>query len=176
MRRKRVWLAVRVWLLVGISMAFVFWLAVSGLGDKDPLSWALIGSTVVGAIYSMVLAFREHRDLQAALSEAEEDPKELLQRRIHRVNEAVALAASEMQALQRDLEAQQAASSALLAQAEEQQRLLEINQEQAERIRHILVGETKATIRDEGRKQWMFFALGIVVSIPIGVAINLFVP
>ncbi|MGW4413069.1 hypothetical protein ACWEJ6_54625 [Nonomuraea sp. NPDC004702] len=51
-----------------------------------------------------------------------------------------------------------------------------MNIEQAENIRQILLGETKATIRAERRTQWMFFALGAAVSIPIGVAINLLVP
>ncbi|MBF8192086.1 hypothetical protein ITP53_41690 [Nonomuraea sp. K274] len=81
-----------------------------------------------------------------------------------------------MDDLRRDLEAQQVAREALITQAEEQQRLLEANEEQAERIRQILVGKTKATIRAERRQQWMFFALGMAMSIPIGVVINLLVP
>ncbi len=81
-----------------------------------------------------------------------------------------------MDDLRRDVEAQQAAREVLLTQAEEQQRLLSVNREQAEKIRQILVGETKATVRAERRQQWMFFALGVLVPIPIGVLINLLVP
>ncbi|WP_431928586.1 hypothetical protein [Nonomuraea jabiensis] len=110
------------------------------------------------------------------IAAAAEDPGQTLRRRIAEVNRAFAETASLMDDLGRDLEAQQVARDALVLQADEQQRLLEINQEQAEKIRHILVGETKSTIRAERRQQWMFFALGILVSIPIGVAINLLVP
>ncbi|QYC42522.1 hypothetical protein Nocox_24595 [Nonomuraea coxensis DSM 45129] len=78
-----------------------------------------------------------------------------------------------MDELERDIQAQQAASEALLTQAEEQESLLAINQEQAEKIRKIIVGETKATIRSERRQQWMFFAAGLLLSIPIGVLVNL---
>ncbi|MER7363302.1 hypothetical protein [Nonomuraea wenchangensis] len=104
------------------------------------------------------------------------DPAERLKRRVIAINATFSEAATLMSDLQRDLAAQQAAREVLVAQAEEQQRLLEVNEEQAEKIRQILIGETKATIRAERRQQWMFFALGVVVSIPIGVMINLFVP
>ncbi|MER7506094.1 hypothetical protein AB0L05_30480 [Nonomuraea pusilla] len=116
------------------------------------------------------------RDWQRRLAHAAEDPGKVLRDRITRINDAFAEAASLMEDLRRDLEAQQAARETLVAQAEEQQRLLEVNEEQAEKIRQILVGETKATIRAERRQQWMFFTLGVLVSIPIGVAINLLVP
>jgi hypothetical protein len=39
-----------------------------------------------------------------------------------------------------------------------------------------VIGETKATLRAERRTQWMFFALGLAASIPIGVLINILVP
>lgn len=110
------------------------------------------------------------------IKEAREDPGEVLRRRIKRVNVAFTEATALMDDLQRDLAAQQAAREELLSQGEEQQRLLAVDQEQAEKIRHILVGETKATIRAERRQQWLFFALGATISIPIGVAINLLVP
>lgn len=44
------------------------------------------------------------------------------------------------------------------------------------KIRQILIGETKAAIRAERRTQWMFFALGLLASIPIGLAIEVLVP
>lgn len=92
------------------------------------------------------------------------------------MNKAFVAATTLMDDLQREIAAQQAALRELTRQAEEQQRLRDIDPEQAERIRQILVGETKATIRAERRQQWMFFALGVLASIPIGVAINLLVP
>lgn len=111
-----------------------------------------------------------------AMKAFDPDPRTRLRSRIQGVNAAFAEAGELMDELRRDLEAQQTARDILLAHAEEQQQLLELNQEQAEKIRRILVSETKATIRTERRQQWMFFALGILVSIPIGIAINVFVP
>ncbi|TMR91338.1 hypothetical protein [Nonomuraea basaltis] len=158
---------------IGASLVWFRYEPRSVIDSVDVVSLIVSAVPLLIALWA---SWRSRTKAHRALSEAEEDPKEVLQRRVERVNQAVATAASEMQALQRDLEAQQAASAALIAQAEEQQRLLEINQEQAEKIRHILVGETKATIRAEGRKQWLFFGLGVLASIPVGVAINIFVP
>jgi hypothetical protein len=107
---------------------------------------------------------------------ADEDPGERLQRRIEAVDTAFAEAASLMDDLRRDLEAQHAARDALLEQADEQQQLIELNREQAEKIRKILVGETKATIRAERRREWLFFLLGFLASaaasVPIGIWVN----
>ncbi|MEV0313547.1 hypothetical protein [Nonomuraea fuscirosea] len=170
----------RRWLLYVIATAAfaaaVLAMILRALGLQFVAAQVLLVAAALTAAAVLVFVLAEGRQRTRAISDAEEDPKEVLRRRVERVNRAVAAAASEMQELQRDLEAQQAASAALLSQAEEQQRLLEINQEQAEKIRHILVGETKATLRAEGRKQWMFFGLGVLVSIPIGVMINIFVP
>ncbi|WP_055480869.1 hypothetical protein [Sphaerimonospora mesophila] len=116
------------------------------------------------------------REYRQRLEKAAEDPRQRLEERIQAVSAAFAEAAALMGDLQRDLAAQQVAREAILAQAEEQQRLLSLNQEQAENIRHILLGETKATIWAERRQQWFFFALGALVSIPIGALINLLVP
>ncbi|MBG0833121.1 hypothetical protein HS041_36055 [Planomonospora sp. ID67723] len=135
--------------------------------------WAVsLAIFVLGVIVVVLFLHRFERRLE----QIEDPPRERLGRRIAAVNAAFTEAARLMDELQRDLAAQQAAREAIIAQAEEQQRLLEINQEQAEKIRHILVGETKATIRAERRQQWLFFALGAAMSVPIGVAINLLVP
>ncbi|MEV0821927.1 hypothetical protein [Nonomuraea rubra] len=123
---------------------------------------------------TLVYVFERRR--KRRLKQAAEDPRQRLHHRIAEVNAAFANAAALMDELQRDLAAQQATREALIAQTEEQQRLLEIDEGQAEKIRTILVGETKATIQAERRQQWMFFTFGVIASIPIGVAINLLVP
>ncbi|MEV4472832.1 hypothetical protein [Nonomuraea sp. NPDC049504] len=138
--------------------------------------WWVIAVGAVFLVGSPTLVHLLERDRKRRLKRAAEDPSRQLHDRIREVNTAFTKAAALMHDLQRDLAAQQAAREALIAQAEEQQRLLEIDQGQAERIREILVGETKATIQAERRQQWIFFALGALVSIPIGVAINLLVP
>ncbi|MEV4016365.1 hypothetical protein AB0J35_38290 [Nonomuraea angiospora] len=125
---------------------------------------------------SAISLLRVAAEMPDRIGQVAEDPKKVLRDRVTRVNAAFAEATALMDELRRDLDAQQAARDALLAQAEEQQRLLEIDKEQAEKIRQILIGETKTTIRAERRQQWMFFALGVAASIPIGVAINMLVP
>jgi hypothetical protein len=134
----------------------------------------LAASIVIIATFAIMLINRQQA--RRRLAQAAEDPGQVLRDRISQVDAAFTEAASLMDDLRRDLEVQQATRDALVAQAEEQQRLLEVDQEQAERIRQILVGETKATIRAERRQQWMFFALGVATSIPIGIMINLLVP
>ncbi|MEU6778577.1 hypothetical protein ABZ912_05190 [Nonomuraea angiospora] len=151
----------------------IFFLMASAYLGTTGLEWAAVATAIL-AFFSLALMVRAEGNQRIA--QAAEDPRERLRQRAQVVTEAVSEAAKLMDELRRDLEAQQAAREALVAQAEEQQRLLEINQEQAEKIRHILIGETKATIRAEQRQQWMFFALGVVVSIPIGVMINILVP
>ncbi|WP_182909344.1 hypothetical protein [Microbispora sp. H13382] len=120
--------------------------------------------------------FLEAQSRSIYLDQAQPDPGQRLRNRIDGVNRAFTDVVRLMDDLRRDVEAQQAAREVLLTQAEEQQRLLSVNREQAEKIRQILVGETKATVRAERRQQWMFFALGVLVPIPIGVLINLLVP
>ncbi|MET9343131.1 hypothetical protein [Nonomuraea sp. NPDC003804] len=66
-----------------------------------------------------------------------------------------------------------------MRQAEEQQRLLGADAEQAEqaeKIRQILLGETKRSIKAERRRQWGYILADAVWSVPVGVAINLVVP
>ncbi|AWS44523.1 hypothetical protein [Streptosporangium sp. 'caverna'] len=133
--------------------------------------------SVVATIGGLIILVRSmHRQNDRRMDFAREDTRKRLQRQVEAVNQAFSLATTLMNGLHREFEAQQATREALLTKVEDQQRLLEVNQEQAEKIRHILVGETKATIRAERRTQWMFFFLGVGVSIPIGIAINLLVP
>ncbi|TYB71212.1 hypothetical protein FXF51_01890 [Nonomuraea sp. PA05] len=154
---------------IGLEETIRGWTAGLPLVIKIPLGFA--GLVFLLGVVHVFVSF-----LGSDWDSADEDPGDRLRHRIKRVNEAFGEAATLMDELDRDLRAQQAARDALLSQAAEQERLLEIDKEQAERIRQILVGETKATIRAERRTQWMFFALGAAVSIPIGVLINILVP
>lgn len=160
-------------LIIFVSFAFPF----AANAVKDPgLRWLLSGAGIFASTLGTVLAIRAYRISRRRQQEAAEDPGERLQRRADAVNASFKEAISLMADLRRDLDAQQAARKKILNEAKAQQRLLSVNAEQAENIREILVGETKATISAERRTQWLFFALGAVVSIPIGVAINLLVP
>ncbi|MEU6722285.1 hypothetical protein ABZ917_01075 [Nonomuraea wenchangensis] len=77
---------------------------------------------------------------------------------------------------QQELAVLEAEVKARTAQIDELDKLLAIKKEQAAAIRKMLLEVLDATLVAEGRKQWMFLALGVVASIPVGVAINLLVP
>ncbi|MFD0883373.1 hypothetical protein ACFQ08_02205 [Streptosporangium algeriense] len=160
-------------LLIFISLAFPF---ASDLVADPGLGWLLSTAGIFTSVLGLALTIRASRISRKRQQEAEEDPGERLHRRVEAVNVSFKEALSLMADLRRDLDAQQAARKQLITQAKEQQRLLSVNEKQAENIRQILAGETKAAIRTERRQQWMFFALGAAVSIPIGILINLFVP
>ncbi|WP_182887119.1 hypothetical protein [Microbispora sp. H10885] len=141
----------------------------------NPLSpvWILTGALlsmpyVALGVLDRLRRGRDRRRLDAAADE----PGKRLNDRIRAVSDAFTEAATLMNELQRDLKAQQAARETLLTEAQRQQKLLEVDKEQAEKIREILIGETKATIRAERRQQLLFFALGLVASVPIGVLVN----
>ena len=70
------------------------------------------------------------------------------------------------------MDAQTVARDALIAQAAEHKQLAEIDQEQAIKVRAILLGESRAEAARQKRTQWKFFILGVAVSIPVGFAIN----
>ncbi|MFF4419134.1 hypothetical protein ACFYY8_41940 [Streptosporangium sp. NPDC001559] len=166
-------------MVFGLAVVTAAVVAVHQKYSSEPL-WMVLGvfaPLVVPAAIAVTVGFvQERRERRRRLERAAEDPGEVLRRRVEAVNTAFTEAASLMDDLRRDLAAQQAAREELFAQAEEQQRLLAIDQEQAEKIRQILVGETQATIRAERRQQWLFFVLGFaasaLASIPIGIWVN----
>ncbi|WP_405085056.1 hypothetical protein [Microbispora sp. NBC_01389] len=143
--------------------------------EINPLSplWILTGALLsIPYVALGILGWLGRGRNRERLGAAADKPGKRLNDWIKAVNDAFTEAATLMHELQRDLRAQQAAREALLTEAERQQKLLEVDQEQAEKIREILVGETKATIRAERRQQLLFFALGLAASVPIGVFVN----
>ncbi|MER5645777.1 hypothetical protein [Streptosporangium sp. NPDC002524] len=74
-----------------------------------------------------------------------------------------------MDELRRDLSAQQAAREKLIAEAEHQQQLLEVNEEEAEKIRQIIVGETQRSVRNQRLREWGFFLAGLALSVPLNI-------
>ncbi|MFI9841604.1 hypothetical protein ACIHFD_31535 [Nonomuraea sp. NPDC051941] len=142
---------------------------------KIPEAFAVAIAAAIMVLPVYLVASGEGRT-QAEEDPAKEDPAQVLRRRVQAVNQAFTEAVALMDLLRRDLDAQQAAREALLAEAERQQRLLELNEEEAEKIRQILIGETKASIRAGRRRELRFFLAGILLSaalsIPIGIWVN----
>ncbi len=163
------------WIVI-LVVLFLAYAAANGPSNSTVAAWALGGLAVLIAGAILIFGIRSARQTSNRIKQAAEDPRELLRERVRKVNSAFTEATTLMDELRRDLAAQEAARDTLLRQALEQQQLLEVSEEQAEKIRQILVGETKETIRDERRQQWLFFGLGVAASIPIGIMINLFVP
>ncbi|WP_127936847.1 hypothetical protein [Nonomuraea polychroma] len=142
----------------------------------EPAAFGMGIALLLGFIVAPAQAIHQGLHYLKRLRQAKEDPRQQLRRRVDAVNNAFAEAATLMDELRRDLEAQQAARDQLLAEAEHQQRLLELNKEEAKKIRQILVNETKATIRAAWRREVGFFLAGVLVSaalsVPIGIWVN----
>ncbi|GAA4573739.1 hypothetical protein GCM10023193_68220 [Planotetraspora kaengkrachanensis] len=152
-----------------------FALTIVGALSADNLT--VVAATAAGSVLLITTQFLwASRRRRKALEQAGEDPGERLRRRVESVSAAFTEAVTLMDDLRRDVEAQQATRQALITEAERQQQLLAVNRGEAERIREILIGETKETLRAERRREWMFFVLGFaasaVVSVPIGILVN----
>ncbi|MFG3438355.1 hypothetical protein ACGF0J_14020 [Nonomuraea sp. NPDC047897] len=126
---------------------------------------------VVRRLRRLAAKAEEERTQQAEL-----DPRERLRKHIDALNAAFAQSMIAMEDLKRDIEVQQAIRDDLIAQAEEHRETLAVEPEHAERTRRVYVRAARDALRAERGQQWMFFALGALISIPIGVAINLLVP
>ncbi|MFI7447134.1 hypothetical protein ACIBQX_06485 [Nonomuraea sp. NPDC049714] len=159
---------------------FTIIVGLTGFGVLEIDPWFSLGSGLA-ALLTMSFALagwvtQEAIRLRRQLKYARDEPSQQLRHRVEAVNTAITEAADLMDELRRDVEAQQAAREALLAEAERQQRLLELNKDEAEKIRQILVGETKATIRAAWRRELAIFFAGVLISgalsIPIGIWVN----
>ncbi|MGV9383354.1 hypothetical protein ACWDRB_46595 [Nonomuraea sp. NPDC003707] len=143
---------------------------------STPASWIVIAASAAlgtfGAAWMWRLSKAEkQRQLQLAARRAHP-----LKPRVEAVTAAFAEASQLMAELQHDLELQQAAHQILAEAVDEHQNFLDVNHEQAQKIREIVLSDIHANRRGDRRQQWLFFILGVAVSIPIGVVINVLVP
>ncbi|NAS22491.1 hypothetical protein GT755_12440 [Herbidospora sp. NEAU-GS84] len=162
-------------LIPSIARAFVYGLlaavVIFGLpyltnDDGTPLipapTWLMV---LIGALIFAVGLILE---LTAETSHRLADPAQILRERITNVNRAFDDAVNLMADLQAELTRQQVAHQAVIAAAEKQKRLLEVDLEQAEKINQLLRGDA---IRAR-RREIALFAAGMLCSIPIGFAVN----
>lgn len=156
--------------ILGVCLPILAYSALALLHVRS--NWVAITTLVLAAVVGAASGFWHSIKTMLELGLRPEDPAERLKRRIRRVNEAFADAATLLDELRRDLEAQQIARERILAEAEHQQGLLELNRDEAEKIGKLITGETQATIRAGRRRDWMFFVLGIAVSVPVGILVN----
>ncbi|NUT39871.1 MAG: hypothetical protein HOV86_07740 [Thermoactinospora sp.] len=107
---------------------------------------------------------------------AQEDLQWAMRERMNEVRKAIDRSSEVLHDLRLYMDEQQHAADVLLKRAERQRRLLEVDEDQAQAIRQILIEESVQNVRSGRRREWMFFVLGMAASIPIGVMINLYVP
>ncbi|GAA1628265.1 hypothetical protein GCM10009733_026260 [Nonomuraea maheshkhaliensis] len=142
-------------------------------------NWVEQASWVAGIIslpLSVIFLVQALRMSRQRLEESQEDPSEALEDRIRRATESFAETGRLLAELQNTFSVQQAALKKVTEEAEEQALLRDMDPETAEKMRRIIVGETKATLRAERRTQRLYFAGGVLLSIPIGALINWLVP
>ncbi|WP_143022287.1 hypothetical protein [Nonomuraea maritima] len=163
---------------VGLTLVFLVVGTTEGIFDPEPdwLLWLFSGAAVVSLGSSLVLSWYTDRPRRAAVEQAERSPSERLRELNTMVESSMAVTAQFMDRLVRELESQKAAAEATIAEGEERARWLDINKGEAEKMRQLLVGETKATISAQRRRDWMLVGIGALISIPIGAMINLLVP
>jgi hypothetical protein len=71
-----------------------------------------------------------------------------------------------------EFQLQAAAAEKIKAEAEQNQRLAELNAEQAQAVKELVESVQNRASRIGGRQQWLFFLAGVLFSVPLGVAGN----
>lgn len=156
-----------------VTLAALSYIAIWANGDPPPVALVLTAPAVTVLI---VDAWQSRKRRRTAVEQAERSPAERLRELNAQVAASMQNTASLLERLSRELEDQKAAAEATIAEGEERARWLEINREEAEKVRQLIVGETKETLRAQRRRDWMLLGAGALLSIPIGVLINLLVP
>jgi hypothetical protein len=167
-------------LSVLLTVAYLVLGPLSGIIEEIP-DWAAFAFVTVVALWITVLNVRaalyhERLRYKEALEDAARDPSDRLRGRIEEVGDAFASAVMLMDELQRELTSQEAAHRQLVEQANHQRTLVGMDREEAEAVQALILGATKEDHARQKRQQWLFFALGVLMSVPIGIAINLLVP
>ncbi|MEV4067248.1 hypothetical protein [Nonomuraea dietziae] len=142
-------------------------------GWSIPTRW-WTGASVM-ALFIIARLLRWKRKARRLLGK-EEDLQWAMRERMDEVRKAIDRSGQVLHDLRLYMDEQKHAADVLLERAERQRRLLEVDKDQAQVIRQILIEESVQNMRTGRRREWMFFALGMAASIPIGVLINLYVP
>ncbi len=136
------------------------------------VKWVARTIVIITPVMAMWAGYRRHIKTMREMGLSRDDPAGRLRYRVRRVNKAISEAAELMDELRRDLAAQQAAREKIIAEAEMQQQLLEVNKEEAKKVRQIIVGETKRSIRIQHYREWAFFLVGLALSVPLNILSN----
>ncbi|MGW7530885.1 hypothetical protein [Amycolatopsis sp. NPDC054798] len=103
-------------------------------------------------------------------------PRPTLTDRINQLRDNLASSASLIDEINAELKLQTTALERVRAEAEENQRLVELNKAQADAVREVMAKAVHAAQQQAARKgskqQWWFFGAGLAFSIPLGVGVN----
>jgi hypothetical protein len=111
------------------------------------------------------------------------DQSELLKLRVQGVsdafdhaNNAFAAATTLMEELRRELAAQEAAHRQLVAEAEHQRTLINMDRAEAEAVQAIILKHTKTDASRQRVREWTFFGAGLLLAVPINILSDLIGP
>ncbi|MER7861687.1 hypothetical protein ABTX61_21450 [Amycolatopsis japonica] len=135
-----------------------------GLGDAST-SWVTLLTGLLAAGASVISLWSARRSAQPRKPPSIADDIETLQENLTR-------SARLMKKVQSEVDLQVAALAKVKAEAEENQRLAELNKEQAEAVRRVIASTNEAAAKPNRRQQWLFFLAGLFSSVPLGVAGN----
>ncbi|MGI5290894.1 hypothetical protein ACQEVF_47330 [Nonomuraea polychroma] len=111
------------------------------------------------------------------------DRGELLKIRVQRVsdafdhaNNAFAEATTLMEELRQELATQESAHRQLVAEAEHQRTLINMDRAEAEAVQAIILSHTKTDARRQRVREWSFFGAGLLLAVPINILSDLIGP
>jgi sensor c-di-GMP phosphodiesterase-like protein len=134
--------------------------------DVEPLVTILVSLAGVGA--SGLLANIARRVGRRAAPESEPDITD----RIEQLRSHLGTSAALIKQIESEFQLQVAALDKIKAESEENQRLAELNREQAEAVRAVIASANEKAAKPAKRQQWLFFGAGLFFSIPLGVGVN----
>jgi hypothetical protein len=172
--RKRPWLT-SLWGFLGLVIAAVLvrYLPALGFTTYDAVG-AVVSLLSIGAtVYTFKSAQSLDRDL-TRLTMAVSAPS--LLGKIEALRGTLASSGSLIAEINAELELQATSLERIKAEAEENQRLAALNQDEAEAVRKLVkatIEGAQTTTANRGRRQqWLFFLAGLFASVPLGVAAN----
>ncbi|MEU6743743.1 hypothetical protein [Streptosporangium sandarakinum] len=148
--------------------------AIDGFGNGTYLLIASGGCLWLALIVDRVAAAGEY--YYRMVKPSPTDMVGQIKLRMNRVDGAFDEAVSLMADLQRELQAAEAARRQVMADAKRQQELAKVDEATAKLIQEILLADAKKAARVQRKQQLLYFAAGVLVSIPVGIMVNLISP
>lgn len=131
----------------------------------DPITIALL-SSLVGGVASAISAWQGRRQSPST------PPAQTMDDRIKELRSNLAASSDLIREINAEFDVQVAAADKIRAEAEQNQRLVELTEQQARTVRELVESVQGKASRLGSRQQWFFFLAGLFAAIPLGVAGN----